>query len=158
MILSDREKLILDTKLMMMSVDRALQYVNAKEGWINEHNEPVDKNAAHKMLKWRTYYRTLGSIEKDTLQRGYDIAKKSQEYVQNQIEKLEFAEEKKWEDYWVLKSNGQIMNANRILNDIIALQPYLTTYREAIQRVMERNVSTAKNEPTAEERFALFSV
>ena len=125
--LNDREKLVLNTKIMRLSEKESLQYLEA-------HKESMSVP---------TYYRILAHIEGETRKRLYEIAKEMTALHMERIDELERIKKEMWINY---HKESEPRFKVKILREIKEMQPYISAYHEATKDILEDAVRRFANE------------
>jgi len=120
-ILTDTQKAVVDTITMRLHLEHALDYV---------------KHAGFPMGR-RTYYRHKKKIQEMKLERMHHIAKYFPDQHLERIDRCELIEKLCWENYHACKDPAKKV---KILESIITIQPYLSSYYEATKIVLESTV------------------
>ena len=116
--LSDTDKLIVDTIRMHLSTEQAMQY-------LKDNGFPVSR---------ATYFRHKRKVEEKKLERLYHISKIG--FVHQHLERIDHIEvalKEMWTNYILEKD---IMRKVSILEKIVMVQPYLSSYYEATKYVV----------------------
>ena len=116
--LNEKEVYVISAKYQGLSNDDVLVYL---------------KDHDHKM-SLATYYRTLGKIDNDTLQRLFEIARTQKERYRSRIDTLETVEKLQWECY---RKEGDPLKKSKILKDIRETQVYLSAFDQGAAGVIE---------------------
>jgi len=142
MVVDETDRLIIRAEIMFKSQKKRLSYVNSELGCRIMPDLTVHPEDRGRSIALTTYYRKLGAISKNTRERMAKISLGFEKRLVDYLEELYLVNSLKWEDYWKLKANGKVIDANKILNDIVAIQPYIVNQEEAVQLTMEneRNV------------------
>jgi hypothetical protein len=120
-ILTERQKAVLETIRMRLTEKEALEYLR------NAGFETSDT----------TWYREKKQLEKMKLKRLYHIAKigLGDQHLER-IDTCELILKQMWQN---VKEEKDPYKRNRILKDILSLQPYLSQYYEATMDVMKES-------------------
>ena len=126
MTLNEREILVVTTKIVCKTEKESLKFM---------------KDHEHEMSA-STYYRILGHVEGQTRQRLYEIAKSMKELHMQRIDELEKVRTEMWSQYHkeCNRDEGKPILAVRILKEIKEVQPYISAYHEATQKILEDTV------------------
>src|SRR6478672_5955554 len=119
--LSDSEKAIVEAMTMRLHVAQALQYLEGLGYPMSE----------------RKYYRLKKKIKDRKLERMHHIAKYFPDQHLERIDRCELIEKLCWENYHASKDPAKKV---KILESIITIQPYLSSYYEATKIVLESTV------------------
>jgi len=112
-ILNDTQKAVVDTITMKLDTERSLQY-------LKEHGYEMSR---------RKFFRQKKQIETLKLKRLYHIAKIGfEEQHLERIDQLKLIQRLMWENYDKCVSPYQ---RTKILESIVSIQPYLSSYYEA---------------------------
>lgn len=120
-ILSDTEKIIVDTMTMRMSPNEALVYL--KDNGIE--------------ISRRTYFRARKRIESLKWKRLMHIAERFTEQHLERIDRLHLVEHLMWTQYEAEKSPYKKVE---ILSHIVNMQPFLSNYYGATRFVLEKRL------------------
>ena len=120
-VLSDTQKAIVEVMTMRLLAPQALEYL---------------KNAGHEMSRSK-YFRQRKKIEEMKLERMHDIAKYFPYQHLERIDRCELIEKLCWENHHACKDPSKKV---KILESIITIQPYLSSYYEATKIVLESTV------------------
>lgn len=120
MTLNDREYCVVMTKAMGLSEKESLAYIKLK-GF--EMSVP-------------TYYRILGTLDAQALERLYDIAKNFKTLHLDRLDKFKIIEKEMWVNYYLEQDfSKKVM----ILAQIANLQPYISQLEEVTKDILEDN-------------------
>lgn len=127
-ILSDRQKAIVNAMTMRLDTKQSLAY-------LTEHGYEMSE---------RTFFRQKEKIQSLKLKRLYHIAKIG--FVEQHLERIDqvkLIEQLMWEQYHTCKNPYQKV---KILESIVSVQPYLSSYYEATHFVVkeagDKNIMT----------------
>ena len=120
-VLSDTQKAIVEVMTMRLLAPQALEYL---------------KNAGHEMSRSK-YFRQRKKIEEMKLERMHYIAKYFPDQHLERIDRCELIEKLCWENYHACKDPAKKV---KILESIITIQPYLSSYYEATKIVLESTI------------------
>lgn len=124
--LSDKQELILRTKLMRMPVAKALTVLEV-------HNYPTARS---------TYFENLKVIKEKTHARLIQIAKHGMEDRHLlTLDTLQMCEAEYWENYLAETDHYK---RTVILDKIVQLQPWLSTYIDETQDIIEKQLASQK--------------
>ena len=121
-VLSETQRAIVEVMTMRLHVPQALEYL---------------KDAGHEMSRAK-YFRQRKKIENMKLERMHYIAKYFPDQHLERIDKCELVEKLCWENYHTEKDP---MKKVKILDSIIAIQPYLSGYYETTKYILESRVN-----------------
>ena len=119
MVLNDLELEILSTKAMRFTEKEAIKHLETKGYHMSS----------------RTYYRALGHISAETTKRAFEIAKSFLEDHINTCDELENIKKLMYKNY---KDETRPINKTMILVRITEMIPYITAYREATKKIIEK--------------------
>lgn len=118
-ILSDSQRLVVDTVTMRLTTKQALEY-------LKEHGHEMSES---------TYFRQKRKIEKLKMKRLYHIAKIGyEEQHLERIHQIELIQRLMWEAY---DKEQSPFRKCCILEKIVSVQPYLSSYYEATHFVVK---------------------
>ena len=120
-VLSDTEKIIVDTMTMRMLPNEALAYL--KENGIE--------------ISRRSYFRLKAKLEAGKWDRLLSIAQRFTDQHLERIDKLHLVESLMWKNYYEEKSPYKKVN---ILYSIVQMQPFLSNYYGATRFVLEKRL------------------
>lgn len=120
MTLNDREYVVVVTKAMGLSEKQALAYL---KGVGFEMSIP-------------TYYRILGVLDAQSLERLFEVAKNFKTLHLNRLDKFKVIEKEMWIQYH--RENDAIKKVS-ILSAIANIQPYISQLEEITQEILEEN-------------------
>ena len=120
-VLNDTQRAIVEVMTMRLLAPQALEYL---------------KNAGHEMSRAK-YFRQRKKIEEMKLERMHHIAKYFPDQHLERIDRCELIEKLCWENYHACKDPAKKV---KILESIITIQPYLSSYYEATKIVLESTV------------------
>lgn len=120
-ILSDTEKIIVDTMTMRMLPNEALAYL--KDNGVK--------------ISRRTYFRLKAKLEANKFERLMHIAQRFTEQHLQRIDRLELVESLMWKNYDAEQSPAKKVN---ILESIVNMQPFLSNYYGATRFVLEKRL------------------
>ena len=142
MVVDETDRFIIRAEIMFASQKKRLSYVNSELGCVILADLTVHPKDKQRSISMSTYYKRLGAIGKNTRERMAKISLGFEERLVTYLEELYLVIHLKWEDYWKLKADGRVPEANKILNDIVAIQPYIVNQEEAVQLTMENEQLT----------------
>jgi len=131
------EKLILMADMIYTSAEEKVFYVNRKKMYLTPGTTEVDPKWAKVSMKVSTFYKKLAEIKEKTTERVFFIAKDYLPNMLDQYEKLQALEQGKLEVMEIVRSKQKYSEYNRIGDSVIAMQPYLSAWREAIKDEVE---------------------
>ena len=124
--LSLKQQHVLETKIMAMTADQSIAYLEKKHGY--------------KMTR-RNYYAILKGIRESTVTRLFEIVKDYKEEHIERLDTIKSVQNKLWELYHAKKTivvKGKPVQVDqtpleraRILDDILKSQPYYSAFYEA---------------------------
>lgn len=132
-ILSDSQKVILDTITMGFHPVQALHYL---------------KDAGHEMSE-RTYYRQKKKIQEMMFERMKYIAEHFREQHLERIDKCEIVERLMWENYYAEQDPTKRV---AILKSILEMQTYLSVYYDSTRFILRQSMKShadLEDPPTA---------
>ena len=119
---NDREILVVQTMCMRLSEVDSLK-------WLKSHGHEI---------KPSTYYKIKGQIKGSSEKRKFDLAKEGLwEQHLERIDQLETALKLSWENYHMEQAG---IKRVKILETIVNIQPLLSMYYQASQKVIQHDV------------------
>lgn len=142
MVQSETEKFVARAEIMFTSQKKRLSYVNRELGCRILPDLTVDSRDKGRSISIAKYYRVLGTIAKKTRERMSQVSINFERTLVRYLEELYLIIDLKWENYWTFMADNKIFEANKILNEIVAIQPYIVNQEEAIKLTMEDEYRT----------------
>lgn len=143
--LSDIERLAVSADITYDTRKEKITYVNGKLGYLDEDGIVLNK---FKKVAWtnNTFYRCLEKINRHTMERLFENAKRFKEDTLNDMELLLEIKRGKLQMLQIAKSKGLYTTANQLGDSVVTLLPYISSLREAIKVVMEDDVKRYEKE------------
>jgi len=138
-ILSSTDRLILWADTIYDSTSEKLFYVNRKKGLILPGTTEVDPLKKKQAMTNTTFYRRLKAIGKKTRKRMFQVARSFQTDLIDEHDELVKIKKDKLQVMEILRSQGKYSEFNRMGDSVIAMQPFISAYRETIKDDLEEN-------------------
>lgn len=149
--LSDNESLAISAQITYDTSREKITYINGKLGYLDEEGSVLKK---FKKVAWtnNTFYRCLQKIDKHTMERLFENAKRFKEDTLNDMELLLEIKRGKLQMLQITKSKGLYSIANQLGDSVVTMLPYISSLREAIKVVMEDDVKRYEREIEEKQR------
>ena len=124
--LSDTDKIVVETMRMRLTTDQALQY-------LKDNEFPMSR---------ASYFRHKKNLEEKKLKRLYEIAKIGfQDQHLERIDTIELCLKLCWQNY---NEEQDPYKKFQMLKDIVMMQPYQSSYYEATKLIIDKQQSEYK--------------
>jgi len=129
-------KRVLDCIVMGLSPEKTIEYLEKEDGIV---------------IALRTYFYIKKKLKDDSLISCFEIAKNFPERHMERVNTVRHIQEESWKNYQKALSQNNIGLAQKILDSIRDLQPFISAYEEASKDIIEHGkdnntISKAKPE------------
>ena len=142
--LNEKEQLVLNAERRFRSLNKRMMFVNSELGCRFLPDGTLDPRDKHKSIPVSSYYWILGTIKVKDRERLLEHAKEFEHESLADYDELLSIKLEKWDIFYQLKSEGHTWYADQVLNEIVAMQPYISNQREALALVLENESKVIK--------------